>query len=296
VAGLALPRPWHRSFRAEAHGSTVARFDGGAIGDRDFAGRVGSQPPSVRALLGNGGQRKAFVENMVKFELLAQEAVRKGYDTDPQYLQEAKQRLGQLLLEKDVEAPVKAGAPNVEALKKFFEENKTALSRPERVRIAAISFAASEADGIARIAKREAAKAALAEVRRRAKDYYGFGEVAHARTEDAAARSSNGELPFATWGELASRYGEPLANAAFAMRVPGTLHDGVVETPKGFHVFKLVGREEPYEPRFDEVKDQLRQRLVGDARAEALKKYLDELWKRADVRIDEKALQAVKID
>jgi phage terminase small subunit len=61
-------------------------------------------------------------------------------------------------------------------------------------------------------------------------------------------------------------------------------------------VVKLLGREEAYEPRFDEVKEQLRQRLVGDARADALKKFLDDLWKRSDVRIDEKALQAAKLD
>lgn len=296
AAGLALPRLWHRALRADSHGAKIARFDGGAIGDQDFVARAGTQPPSIRAVLANGAQRKAFVENMVRFELLAQEAVRKGYDQDPQFLQETKQRLGQILLEKDVEGPVKVKAPTEDDLKKFYEQNKAALTRPERVRVAAISFAAAEADGMARIAKREAARSALAEVRRRAKDYYGFGEIAHARTEDPATRASNGELPFATREELAARYGEPFADAAFALRGAGALHDGVVETPKGFHVIRLLGREEPYEPRFDEVKEQLRQRMVGDARAEALKKYLDELWKRSDVRIDEKALQAVRLD
>jgi len=247
-------------------------------------------------MLANAAQRKAFVEKLVKFELLAQEAVRKGYDEDPQFIQDSKQRLGQILLDKDVEAPLKAKAPTEEELKHFFEQNKTGLSRPERVRIAAISFAASEADVMARIAKREAARSALAEAKRRARDYYGFGEVAHARTEDAATKASNGELPFMTRDELAAHYGEPLAEAAFALRQQGTIHDAVVETPNGFHVVRLLGREEAYEPRFDEVKEQLRQRLVGDARADALRRFLDDLWKRSDVRIDEKALQAAKLD
>jgi len=296
VAGILLPRPWQRPLRAEADGTKVARFDGGAIGERDLLGRVENQPPSVRAILGNPAQRKAFVENLVKFELLAQEALRKGYDEDPQFVQDSKQRLGQLLLERDVEAPVKAKAPTEDDLKRFYDQNKTALSRPERVRVAAISFAAPVADGMGRIAKREAARSALVEVKRRAKDYYGFGEVAHARTEDAATRASNGELPFMTRGEMAARYGEPFAGAAFALRQQGELHDGVVETAGGFHVLKLVGKEGAYEPRFDEVKEQIRQRIVGDARTDALEKYLDDLWKRADVRIDEKALQAVKLD
>jgi peptidyl-prolyl cis-trans isomerase C len=296
AAGLWAPHPWQRTLRADAHGTKVARFDGGAIGEQDLASRVATQPPAVRAMLANPAQRKAFVENMVKFELLAQEAVRKGYDVDPQFLQDSKQRLGQILLDKDVEAPLKAKSPTEAELKRFFEQNKTGLSRPERVRIAAISFAASEADVMARIAKREAARSALAEVKRRARDYYGFGEIAHARTEDAATRASNGELPFMTRDELAAHYGEPLAEAAFALRQQGAIHDAVVETPNGFHVVKLLGREEAYEPRFDEVKEQLRQRLVGDARADALKKFLDDLWKRSDVRIDEKALQAAKLD
>jgi peptidyl-prolyl cis-trans isomerase C len=294
--GLALPRPWQRPLRAIADGATVAKFDGGALGANDVAKRAALQPPGARGMLAAPAQRKAFVENLVKFEMLAQEALRKGYDKDPQFIQDSKQRLGRILLEKDVEAPLKAKAPTDDDLKRFFKQNRSALSRPERIRIAAISLAAPEGDVLARATKREAAKAALAEVKRRAKDYYGFGEVAHARTEDAAARASNGELPFMSFAELAARYGEPLATAAFALKQPGELHDGVVETHVGYHVVKLIGREAAYEPRFEDVKESIRQRMVSEARADALKKYLDDLWKRSDVRIDEKALQAAKLD
>lgn len=296
LLGLALPRPWARPFRATADGTTIARFDGGSLGAKDVENRAALQPPAVRAMLASPAQRKAFVENLVKFELLATEAVREGYDRDPQFLDDSRQRLGQLLLDKDVTAPLAAKAPTDADVKRFFDQNKASLSRPARIRIAAISFAAPEGDVLARAAKREAAKAALAEVRRRAKDYYAFDEVAHARTEDVAARASNGELPFMTWAELAARYGEPLANAAFSLPAPNAIHDGVVETRTGFHVVKLLAREAAYEPRFEDVKDAIRRRLVEQARTAALQKHLDALWKRSDVRIDEKALQALKLD
>lgn len=296
LVGSLLPRPWERPLRSAPAGATIASFDGGALGANDIAKRAAMQPPAVRQMLAAPAQRKSFVENLVKFELLAQEAMREGYDKDPQFIQDSKQRLGQMALDKDVTAPLSAKAPTDDDLKRFYEQNKGALSRPERIRIAAISFAAPEGDVLARATKREAAKAALAEVRKRAKDYYGFGEVAHARTEDVAARASNGELPFMSWAELAARYGEPLSNAAFGLEKPNDVYDGVVETRTGFHVVKLVGREAAYEPRFEDVKESIRQRLVAEARADALKKYLDDLWKKADVRIDEKALQAVKVD
>jgi parvulin-like peptidyl-prolyl isomerase len=296
AAGLALPRPWQRPFRATADGASVVSFDGGALGANDIAKRAAMQPPAVRQLLAAPAQRKSFVENLVKFELLAQEAMREGYDKDSQFIQDSKQRLGQMALDKDVTAPLAAKAPTDDDLKRYFEQNKASLSRPERIRIAAISFAAAEGDAPARAAKREAANAVLAEVRKREKDYYGFGEVAHARTEDVAARASNGELPFMSWAELAARYGEPLANVAFGLKAANDLHGGVVETRTGYHVVKLIGREGAYEPRFEDVKESIRQRLVAEARADALKKYLDDLWKKADVRIDEKALQAVKLD
>lgn len=291
LVGGALPHPWRQPLRASADGESVARFDGGSLGANDVAKRAALQPPAVRAMLAAPAQRRAFIENLVKFEILAQEAVRKGYDQDPQFIHDSKQRLGQLLLEKEVEAPLKAKAPTDDDLKRFFEENKAALSRPERIRIAAISFAAPEGEILARATKREAAKAALADVKRRAKDYYAFGEIAHARTEDLATRASNGELPFMSFAELAARYGEPLATAAFALKQPGELHDGVVETHVGYHVVKLLGREAAYEPRFEDVKEPIRQRMAAEARTDALKKYLDDLWKRSDVRIDEKALR-----
>lgn len=147
LVGISVPRPWHHPFRAEAHGAKLVSFDGGAIGEQEFAGRAASQPPAVRAMLTAPAQRKAFVENLVKFELLAKEAVRKGYHQDPQFIQESKQRLGQIIFDKEGEAPLKAKAPTEDDLKRFFEQNKAALSRPERIRIAAISFAASVSNG-----------------------------------------------------------------------------------------------------------------------------------------------------
>jgi peptidyl-prolyl cis-trans isomerase C len=297
VVGLVVPRPWERGpLGSEAHGQPVAIFSGGAVGADDLAQRAAAQPPSVRAMLAAPAQRKTFVENLVKFELLAQEAIRRGYERDPAFVQKSKQRLGQILLEKEVEKPLLSKAPTEGDVRKYFNSSKAALSRPERVRIAAISFAAPQGDPSGRATKRAAAEAALADVKTRAKDYYAFGEIAHARTEDVSTRAANGELPFLSAPELSARYGEALADAAFALRESGAIHDGVVETPVGFHVVKLLGREPGYEPRFDEVKEQIRQRLVGDARATALKKYLDALWQRYDVSVDEKALQTVKLD
>ena len=100
-------------------------------------------------MLAAPAQRKAFVENVVKFELLATEAVLKGYDRDPQFLEDSRQRLGQLLLDRDVTAPLAAKAPTDADLKRFFDQNAASLSRPARIRIAAISFVAPEGNDYA---------------------------------------------------------------------------------------------------------------------------------------------------
>ena len=86
--------------------------------------------------------------------------------------------------------------------------------------------------------------------------------------------------------EFAKRYVEELG---------AELRSTVVETPSAFFVVKLVGREEAYEPRFEMVRDVLKSRLTSDRRSADRKQFLDDLWKQADVKIDEEALKSLKL-
>ena len=132
-------------------------------------------------------------------------------------------------------------------------------------------------------------------MKRRAGDYYAFGNIARLKSEDPKSRSTDGELPFLGKDELSTRFGPELAEAVFGLDKPGALHDRVVETAKGFHVVKLLGRAPAYEPKFEDVRDSIQAKLANERREADLKKFMDQLWSEAHVQIDSEALSQLKL-
>jgi len=64
---------------------------------------------------------------------------------------------------------------------------------------------------------------------------------------------------------------------------------GVVASPYGFHVFKVLGRRAPKSRRFDEVKAEAERRATAEKRATAERALLQQMRAAAEVKIDETA-------
>ena len=65
-------------------GSVLAQIDDVSITVSELEDRINSQTPYVRARYTGVEQKKEFLENLVKFEVLASEARRQGLDHDPE--------------------------------------------------------------------------------------------------------------------------------------------------------------------------------------------------------------------
>lgn len=281
--------------REDARGPAVATFRGGAVSRADVEAALAKQPAAFRDQLRTLAARKALVEEMVRFELFAREGERKGYEHDPEFLRRYKDELGRRFVEKEVDEPQRKAAPSDTEVRAFHDEHQAALGRPERVRVAVVQYAA--ADGAAAAAaKRSRAEAALARLRTEAKDPSAFGRVAQKESEEPQSRLSNGELPFLTRDELGARLGAEVAEAAFSIPATGQLAPRVVESARGLHVVKLLGREEGYQPSFEELKEAIRARLAAERRAVAYQAFLKALFIDAAVKLDEKAIEALKLD
>ncbi len=278
---------------ATAAGPAIAKFRGGAVPRAALEAEIAQQPEVIRAALRAPAARKTLVDSVVRREVLAHEAERLGWQKDPEFVRRYEDALDKFYVEKAFEAPQRKKAPTDDEVRAFYDANRAGLGRPERVRVAAVSFFAPEGDA-ARAAKKAKAESALARLRRK-DDAATFAALARSESEDAQSRLSNGELPFATREELAARLGGEVAEAAFAAgKVP--LVPRVVETPRGLHVVKVLGREAGYEPAFDEVKESIRSRLAADRRATAYQAFLDQVWKDAGVTVDAKAVAELHVD
>lgn len=68
--------------------------------------------------------------------------------------------------------------------------------------------------------------------------------------------------------ELARKLGPEVAEAAFAMTAPNQLLERVVATRAGFHILRLLDREQAQEATFEQIRDFLRSRMVKTSEAE----------------------------
>jgi parvulin-like peptidyl-prolyl isomerase len=250
-------------------------------------------PEMVRARLAAPEARKQLVEELVREQVLARLAEEKGYQRDPEVARRYAEELGRFYVEKEFEEPERRKAPGDDELRKYFDERRAELSRPERVRVALIAFKVPSA--VERERKRVLARATLAEARARTKDFYAFGNLARARSEDERTRASSGELGYASREDLERAYGADLARAAFELKSAGELRTTPVESADAIYLVKLVGREAAYEPRFEAVRDTLKARWTNERRNAERKAFLDRLWKQAEVRIDDDAVRALDL-
>ncbi len=279
---------------ASRTGPALATFRGGALSRAEVQAALDKQPEAFREQLRTVAARRALVDEMVRFELFAAEGERTGLQRDPDFLRRYKELLGRAWIETAFEAPQRKAAPTDAEVRAFFDANKAALARPTRARIAVVQYAAADGDPTARDAARTRAEAALARLRA-SKDPYAFARLASAESQEPRSRLTNGELPFQTRDELAERLGADVAAAALDAPA-GALAPRVVESPKGFHVVKVLAREQGYEPAFEEVKDMIRTRLVAERRTAAYEAFLKQLRDSAAVKVDEKAVEALEVD
>ena len=274
-------------------GDVVARFDGHALGLAELERLIDAQPAPIRERLAGLDERKEFVDAHVRTLVLAHRAEAKGYHRDPEFARRYAQELAALLVEKDFEEPERSRKPTDDELRAYFAEHEKELQRPERVRLAVVTFDAH--DAATRERKRGVAQSALAAARSSASDHYAFGNLARLRSEDPRTRGTNGELPPMSREELAAAFGPELAAAAFELTPAGAILPRVVEGERALHVVKLVAREPEQRPTFDDLKDLLRQRLVAQRREQRFKQFVDETMRSAGVAIDDRAVAAMRI-
>jgi len=127
---------------APVSAKVLAEVNGKKITDKDLNRVIDSLPPQYRTLKNNPQFRKQMLNNMVKEEVLYQEALKEGVDKNPQVRQEIeamKRRIiVQYLLRKHVKPP-KVKVTEREA-KEFYEKKMLPSTIPEILRVNQLQF------------------------------------------------------------------------------------------------------------------------------------------------------------
>lgn len=279
---------------SKSSGPVVAKGKGFSITAGDFKARLDEQSPFMRARYAELARKKEFLDNLVRFEVLAAEAKRMKLDEDPDVQLTLKKVMVQKLVQNRFQDP-KDGPPAISdaEAQTYYDEHKSEYQRPRKIRLAAVTFQ-SDAGTPDRAKDVAAAKKALAKLRaEEKKSPLAFNAVVTEFSEDAATKATGGDLGFKTQDELSAAFTPAFATTAAALAPGGTTD--VLETPKGVYIVKMLGQQDELNRPFDQVKQQIVNKLTREKRTKEFDEFVKKLRDDSGLTIDEKALEAIEV-
>lgn len=266
---------------AASRGDVLAQVDDTVITVSEFQERINSQSPYVRARYTSLEHKREFLDNLVKFEVLAGEARRKGLDRDPEVVRTMKQVMIQKLLKQEFER-VRIEDIKDEEIKAYYDAHLGEFNKPPEVRASMI------------LVKDEAtARKVMDDARAKGIENAGFRDLVAQHSLDEPTKERGGDLRF--FDDKTAELPREVVEASFKMVNIGDV-SGPIKTARGFAVLKLTGQRKALTRTLDEVKQQIRSKLFRERRQKLMDDYEAGLRKQAKIEVFGDRLSRVKID
>ena len=266
---------------AQPAGEALAKIDEVTITVDDFSERINKQTPYVRARYTSLERKKEFLDNLIRFEVLAKEADRRGLSEDAEVVRTTKQVMIQKLLKEEFDKVKLEDVSDAEC-KKYFDAHPEEFSKPEEVRGSLILV--KDAKTAAKV---------LADSRIKGVDNQGYRNLVNEFSIDAPTKDRGGDLRY--FDANTKEVPKHLVDATFKLQNVGDVSPAI-ETKEGQAIVKLTGRRKALNRSFDEVKQQIRNRLYRDKRQDSMETFVKALREKAKINIDDAKLAKVTID
>lgn len=277
----------HGLTEAEA-AQTLAKIGDREITVGEFAEEIANKGPFLRARYNSPERRRELLDQLVRFELLAQEADAQGFDDLPDVQRTRKQLMIRRFLEEEYEERLQPSDITDEEVRTFYEAHPTEFHQPEQMRASHILFT-SEAQ----------AQRVLRQILASPTDVRLFRSLAEQYNTDAATRDRFGDLGFFSRPEEAGptpTVPAEVAAAAFALTTIGSVSLDVIHSPQGWHILKLTGRRAALDRSLEEASRPIRHRLLRERREAGISELVTRLRSEADVEEHLELLAQIHLD
>lgn len=262
--------------KSELPPGALATVNGETIRLEEYERALAALAADRRNVVGDA-ERLRVLDRLIEEELLIQRAIELGFVRRDQRV-----RAG--LVSSVIQAVVSEAAatePKQEEVEAFYRQNRDYFTQPGRLRLRQI---------LVRIGGARAPDQALVlarEVAERLRAGEPFLAVKRELGDREVASLPDGFLPPK---KLREYLGPAAARAALALE-PGAVSDPV-RTAAGMRVLQVLEREPERTPPLEEIEADVRAQLRRRAGDRALRDYLDELRKRAEIRIAQKRAES----
>ncbi|MEA2700967.1 MAG: hypothetical protein QOI66_5238 [Myxococcales bacterium] len=265
----------------------VAKVDDVIISVGDVQERINKQSPFIRSRYTTNDKKKEFLDNLIRFEVMAKEAQKRGYDSDPEVVRVMKQQMISKFLQKDFESKLKVEDVPEPDVEKYYNSHPDEFNQKDQVRVSQIL-----------VKDKVKADKAYAELKALPKTPVGvdqkpFRDLVTKYSEDEDSKSRGGDLLF--MDKDSPQFPRPVVEAAFALKEVGDVSPPI-KSDKGYHLLKLTQKRPGFSRPLAEVKRQIQQRLFRDIRTKALDDFYAEMKKKTKVEVFEANLGKVVID
>ena len=267
--------------------TVLAKIDDVTITLAEFQERINRQSPYIRARYTSLEQKKEFLDSLVRFEVLAKEAYRRGLDKDPEVVRTMKQVMIQKLIRDEFDGKATTSAESAVSdadMKAYYDANVAEYVKPEEVRVSAIIVKnKAQADRVAIEARGDAGKTNK-----------GFRDLVMKYSADEETKLRGGDLRYmdAATKDIPAN----VVKAAFTLFNTGDVSAAVDAGNGTFYVLKQTGRRKSVTKTFEDAKPQIRNKLFRDKRLQAQKDFVDGLRAKSKIEINEANLAKVRID
>ena len=233
----------------------AARVNGQPITEADIdAALVGMGAKGERYNTPDG--RKMVLEQLINKKLFLADAAKNLYEYDPQFKAEFQKLKEDMLANFAIAKAVDGVRVTDEEAKKFFEENEKDLNAGESVSASHIL-----------VDSEEKANEIKAEIESGAVSF----EDAARKYSSCPSSEQGGALGEFTRGQMVPEFDE----ACFSMKV-GELR-GPVKTQFGDHLIKLNDKKEATPLKYEDIADQIKQKLLTDKQQAAYRSKVNQL-------------------
>lgn len=286
-AKAATPAPLSPA-EVERRAQAVATFKGGQVTVGELEDTVAGQNAFMRNRYRDPKALQELLDRLVRFNLLALEAERTGWDKKKPVQEAVGQNAVQLMMKNEFDDKMSADSIPKADVEAYYKANiddyeQTAMQRASHVLVA------TEAE----------AKELLAQAK--SMDVRAFRQLARDKSIDQATKAQGGDLHYFDQqgnvrGENAGPVDPAIVKAAFALKNVGDTAAKPVKAANGYSIVKLTGSRPRLSRKLPEVQETIRAKLWRERREQAVEAFVAKLRETNPPELHPELIETIKLD
>lgn len=261
--------------KGKSAGPVIAKVGKADITQDDFLKEVNRIPEWAKAQFAGKEGKSKFLEELIKRELVYQDAKKMKLDMDPEYREKVKEfekmNLISLILKKEVEEKAKVDDAEV---KEFFDKNADKFTIGTKVRASHI-LVDTEDQG--------------KKIRERIKKGESFAKMAETLSKDKGSAQKGGDLGYFGSGQMVPEFEQ----AVMGLKI-GEISEPV-KSRFGYHIIQLTDVKKGETASFEQTKEAIKRQLLAEKQKGLIDSYIGNLMKKTDIKKNEDTLASIPL-